>query len=83
MADDDGVIVVVQQNGVASDSDTSSQQLEQEPAEERELTLTDHLNKRLLESFMNRLDDGSFQVPASATSASHPIPEESDDFDDS
>ena len=74
MADDEAVVVVVQ-NGVNHDPS-------EQPAEEKELTQTDHLNKRLLESFMNRLDDGSFQVPNSANSDSTPIPEECDDFDD-
>ena len=74
MADDEAVDVVLQ-NGVNHDSS-------EQPAEEKELTQTDHLNKRLLESFMNRLDDGSFQVPHSANSDSGPIPKESDDFDD-
>ncbi len=33
----------------------------QEP--EQEKTLTDHLNKRLLESFLSRLDSGNIKLP--------------------
>ncbi len=33
----------------------------QEPEQER--TLTDHLNKKLLESFLSRLDSGNIQFP--------------------
>ena len=70
----------VQQNGVENgDPDGDFQQ---QPAEEKEPTLTDHLNKRLLESFFKRLEDGSFQVPANATSATRPAPEESNDFEE-
>lgn len=78
--DDDGTSTVqVQQNGVESDGELQSQE---QPVEAKEPTLTDHLNKRLLESFLNRLEDGSFQVPASATSAVRPSPEESSEFDE-
>jgi len=34
-----------------------------DPEPEEERTLTDHLNKKLLESFMQRLESGSMQFP--------------------
>lgn len=65
------------QNGLAhSSSDEESGTTP--PAEER--TLTDHLNKKLLESFLNRLDEGEVQVPHSNQS-SNGTTEESDDAD--
>ena len=36
------------------------------PPQEQETTLTDHLNKKLLESFLNRLDTGAVDLPAGA-----------------
>ena len=36
---------------------------ELEPPKEEERTLTDHLNKRLLESFLTRLQEGSVAMP--------------------
>ena len=36
------------------------------PPQEQEKTLTDHLNKRLLESFLNRLDTGGMELPPGA-----------------
>ena len=53
---------------------------EPEPQQEEERTLTDHLNKKLLESFLARLDSGSMQLPPGARGADPP--EEEDDFDD-
>lgn len=80
MADDN----TVHQNGVENGEPDGDLPSQQQPAEEKELTLTDHLNKRLLQSFFNRLEDGSFQVPASATSTSRhtEASEESNDFDE-
>ena len=37
------------------------------PPQEQEKTLTDHLNKRLLESFLNRLDMGRVDLPPGAS----------------
>ena len=37
------------------------------PPQEQEKTLTDHLNKRLLASFLNRLDNGQVDLPAGAS----------------
>jgi hypothetical protein len=60
---------VIHQNGFLSSGDeteTSSESSEVLPVEEEkeeERTLTDHLNKRLLESFLNRLDSGSIPAP--------------------
>ena len=53
---------------------------EPEPQQEEERTLTDHLNKKLLESFLERLDSGSMQLPPGARGADPP--EEEDDFDE-
>lgn len=53
---------------------------EPEPQEE-ERTLTDHLNKKLLESFLARLDSGSMQLPPGARGNDLPE-EEENDFDD-
>ena len=41
--------------------EVNGDQQEAEPEEER--TLTDHLNKKLLESFLNELDSGDVQFP--------------------
>lgn len=54
---------------------------EVEQVQEEERTLTDHLNKRLLESFLARLESGSMQLPPGAR-ASDPVEEDSDDFED-
>ena len=52
-----------------------------EPQEE-ERTLTDHLNKRLLESFLARLDSGSMQLPPGARGADPPEEEDGQEFED-
>ncbi len=39
----------------------------EEPKAEEERNLTDHLNKRLLESFLSRLDSGAVQFPQTLT----------------
>ena len=52
-----------------------------EQVHEEERTLTDHLNKRLLESFLARLDSGSMQLPPGAR-ATDPVEEDCDDFED-
>ena len=54
---------------------------EVEQVQEEERTLTDHLNKRLLESFLARLESGSMQLPPGAR-ATDPVEEDSDDFED-
>ena len=38
------------------------------PPQEREKTLTDHLNKKLLQSFLGRLDTGQIDLPPGAVS---------------
>jgi hypothetical protein len=53
-----------------------------EPQEEEERTLTDHLNKRLLESFLARLDSGSMQLPQGARGADPPEEEDGQEFED-
>ena len=55
---------------------------EAEPVQEEERTLTDHLNKRLLESFLARLDSGSMQLPPGARATDSVEEENSDDFED-
>lgn len=71
-------------NGTSSDGEPTKlpSDVPQETAEEpREPTLTDHLNKKLLQSFLTRLDGGNFNFPDS----SHSKPnnnDEADDFDD-
>ena len=54
--------------------------LNMQPAEpqpkEQEKTLTDHLNKRLLESFLGRLDAGGMGLPQGAVGH---VPEEKED----
>lgn len=56
---------------------------EEEPREE-ERTLTDHLNKRLLESFLARLDSGSMELPPGVRGSDPPEEEEEDvqEFED-
>ncbi len=50
------------------DSQTvSTHEEELDPPKEEERTLTDHLNKKLLESFFTRLQEGSIAMPQSAT----------------
>ena len=58
----------VQQNGIngSSDEETSPSTHEPvptEPPQEEERTLTDHLNKKLLESFLTRLQQGTIELP--------------------
>lgn len=50
------------------------------PPQEQEKTLTDHLNKKLLESFLNRLETGRMDLPSGSTSAPN---EAKDNWDDS
>lgn len=47
-------------------------------SQEQEKSLTDHLNKKLLESFLNRLDTGRVDLPSGAGGAS----QEEDGWDD-
>lgn len=51
---------------------------ELEPKPEHERTLTDHLNKKLLESFLSRLDTGSMTFPDQTNSEQ----ELEEDFED-
>lgn len=53
-------------------------ELDPDPAQEQEKTLTDHLNKKLLQSFMLRLDAGSVSFPPDVGYKE----EIEDDFDD-
>ena len=50
------------------------------PSQEQEKTLTDHLNKRLLESFLNRLDTGGVELPPGAQ---HRTEENEESWEDS
>lgn len=59
-------------NGMSSSSDDESPSTVQ-PQVER--TLTDHLNKRLLESFRERLAEGTFTTPTNK------VPEQDDNND--
>ena len=52
---------------------------EEEPQPEQERTLTDHLNKKLLESFLSRLDSGNMSFPPQTTGQPS---ENSDEFND-
>lgn len=40
---------------------------QEEDVKEEEKTLTDHLNKKLLSSFLSRLESGNFQFPSVQT----------------
>lgn len=48
----------------SSGSDEETPELNEQKQEER--TLTDHLNKKLLESFLKNLDDGTVSFPDSS-----------------
>lgn len=64
---------------VMEEQKTLSDQVATERNEEP--TLTDRLNKKLLQSFLNRLDEGSFKVqPNSATESQES--EETSSFDE-
>ena len=52
---------------------------EPEPQEE-ERTLTDHLNRKLLSSFLSKLDSGAIQFPAGVQGPA--VEEEEDEFKD-
>ena len=67
-------------NGVSSPV-VNGEETEPQPQEE-ERTLTDHLNKRLLESFLARLDSGSMQVPPGARGSDPPEEEDMEEFED-
>ena len=56
--------------------------VEAEVEQEEERTLTDHLNKRLLESFLARLDSGSMELPPGARGSDPPEEEDIDEFED-
>lgn len=57
----DQEVPVVELNGEHA---AELQAADEEPAEEeRERTLTDHLNRKLLESFLNRLESGDMNFP--------------------
>ena len=55
---------------------------EAELEQEEERTLTDHLNKKLLESFLARLDSGSMELPPGARGNDPPEEEDVDEFED-
>ena len=76
MADHDGQEPF--ENGLSHsiNNDENSPELNEQKREER--TLTDHLNKKLLESFLNRLDDGTITFP----DVSQRNLEEENDFED-
>lgn len=61
------------------EGDLNMQPAEPQPPEV-EKTLTDHLNKRLLESFLNRLDSGSMDLPPGGR---RPPEEREDNWEDS
>ena len=63
-------------NGVGGEN------VEELQPQEEERTLTDHLNKRLLESFLARLDSGSMQLPPGARGAEPPEEEDVQEFED-
>ena len=67
------------ENGLSHsiNNDQGSPGLNEEKKEER--TLTDHLNKKLLESFLNRLEDGSVSFPDANEGN---VEEEDNDFED-
>lgn len=69
------------QNGFASSSSDEEGSSAGQTQEEK--TLTDHLNKRLLEAFRNRLDEGTVSVPSTNRSSSDNSEEDEADFDDS
>ena len=71
----------VHQNGVGSSDEETEGIPPQQPATE-ERTLTDHLNKRLLESFLNRLDQGTFEVPNDQTTTTRQEDEDPDSFEE-
>ena len=58
---------------VANGQERESVDLNMQPAEpqppEREITLTDHLNKKLLQSFLSRLDAGRMDLPPGTEAA--------------
>ena len=66
------------ENGLSHsiNNDEDSPELNEQKEEER--TLTDHLNKKLLESFLNRLEEGSMSFPDTNQENS----EEDNDFED-
>lgn len=49
-----------------------------EPDTEEERTLTDHLNKKLLQAFLQRIESGTMQLPEGAQGTV----EEENEFDD-
>ena len=49
-----------------------------EPDTEEERTLTDHLNKKLLQAFLQRIESGTMQLPEGAQGTA----EEGDEFND-
>ena len=55
--------VMEQEGGQAAQLEAAAAGGEEPVQEERERTLTDHLNKKLLESFLNRLDMGDMKFP--------------------
>ena len=50
-------------------------------AKEEERTLTDHLNKKLLESFLARMDAGTTGFPNLPQAQPHTVEDEASDFD--
>ena len=51
------------QNGSPNESNNSNEEELIEDQPEREITQTDHLNKRLLDSFLQRINESSARVP--------------------
>ena len=76
----DPVVLERVANGHERDlADPNMQPAEPQP-QEREITLTDHLNKKLLQSFLTRLDAGRMDLPPGVGDASE---EKEDGWEDS
>lgn len=68
-------------NGNSSEDEALSSTVNSDAPQEEEKTLTDHLNKRLLESFLSRLQEGAVRFPPNASPQPPPDNEQEDSFD--
>lgn len=76
---------IANDNGHHDDELTNGSQneLEESAAEESEITLTDHLNKRLLSSFLDRINNQNPPMfSTSTTTTSNATENQNDDFVD-
>ena len=81
-SNDNGIVVESEENTPSSEPGNQAQP-EPEEGPQREITQTDHLNKRLLNSFLDRLNQQNFGNPLFGKPNDLEEEEQEQDFSDS